>query len=96
MDRSTLGVPDPEMRERTTPATRAEQPRRSVTGVPAARVHQILGIIERHAAIPLSGFDVYVSVMGGIKLTEPAADVPIALAIASAATSASSEKSRFV
>lgn len=67
-----------------TVATRSEQPRRSVTGVPAARVHQILGIIERHAAIPLSGFDVYVSVMGGIKLTEPAADVPIALAIASA------------
>lgn len=62
----------------------ADQPRRSVTGVPASRVHQVLGIIERHAAVPLSTFDVYVSVMGGIKLTEPGADLPVALAIASA------------
>ena len=41
-------------------------------------------MIERHAGIPLSSFDVYVSVMGGIKLTEPGADLPIALAIISA------------
>ena len=64
--------------------TRAEQPRRSVTGVPSARLHQVLGVIERHAGIPLSSFDVYVTVMGGIKLSEPGADLPMALAIVSA------------
>lgn len=64
--------------------TRADQPRRSVTGFPTSRVHQVLGIIERHAAMPLSSFEVYVSVMGGFRITEPGADLPVALAVASA------------
>jgi DNA repair protein RadA/Sms len=62
----------------------APQPRRSITGLVPARVHQILGILERHAAYPMRGHEVYVSVMGGIRVTEPAADLPVALAIASA------------
>jgi len=62
----------------------APAPRRAVNGLPSARVHQILGVLERHLAIPLRRHEVYVSVMGGIKVTEPAADLPIALAIASA------------
>jgi DNA repair protein RadA/Sms len=62
----------------------APQPRRAVNGLPPARVHQILGVLERHLAIPLRRHEVYVSVMGGIKVSEPAADLPIALAIASA------------
>ncbi|MCL1599641.1 MAG: DNA repair protein RadA [Actinomycetia bacterium] len=64
--------------------TEAPQPRRAVTGLPAARVHQLLGVLERHAAMPLRQFEVYVSVMGGIKVTEPAVDLPVALAVASA------------
>lgn len=62
----------------------AHQPRRAVNGLPPARVHQILGVLERHLAIPLRRHEVYVSVMGGIKVSEPAADLPIALAITSA------------
>jgi DNA repair protein RadA/Sms len=62
----------------------ALQPRRSITGLVPARVHQILGILERHAGYPMRSHEVYVSVMGGIRVTEPAADLPVALAIASA------------
>jgi DNA repair protein RadA/Sms len=64
----------------------APQPRRAITGLVPARVHQILGVLERHLALPLRRFDVYVSVMGGMRITEPAADLPAALAIASAYT----------
>jgi len=62
----------------------APQPRRAVTGMAASRVHQILGVLERHLAIPLRSHEVYVSVMGGIRVSEPAADLPTALAVASA------------
>jgi DNA repair protein RadA/Sms len=62
----------------------AVQPRRSVTGLVPARVHQVVGILERHAGFPLRSHEVYVSVMGGVRVTEPAADLPVALAIASA------------
>lgn len=65
-------------------STEMLQPRRAVTGLPTTRVHQIIGVLERHAALPLRQFEVYVSVMGGVKITEPAADLPVALAIASA------------
>jgi DNA repair protein RadA/Sms len=64
----------------------APQPRRAITGLVPARVHQILGVLERHLALPLRRLDVYVSVMGGMRITEPAADLPAALAIASAYT----------
>lgn len=62
----------------------APQPRRAVNGMASSRVHQILGVLERHLAIPLRSHEVYVSVMGGIKVSEPAADLPTALAVASA------------
>jgi DNA repair protein RadA/Sms len=67
----------------------APQPRRAVTGLVPARVHQILGVLERHLVLPLRKYDVYVSVMGGMRITEPAADLPAALAIASAYTGVS-------
>ena len=63
--------------------TNADQPRRAVNGAPSSRVHQVIGVLERHAAMPLRLHEVYVNVMGGIKVTEPGADLPIALAIAS-------------
>ena len=64
----------------------APQPRRSVKGLPAARVHQILAALERHAEVPLGGHEVYVSAMGGLRVAEPAADLAVALAVASAAS----------
>ena len=64
--------------------TQAPQPRRVVNGVDSSRVAMLLAVLERRAGLPLSGFDVYVSTVGGIRLTEPGADLAIALAIASA------------
>jgi len=65
------------------------QPRRSVKGLEAARVHQILAVLERHAGLALHQHDVYVSVVGGIQVRDPAADLPVALAVASSLAEAS-------
>lgn len=64
--------------------SQAPQPRRVVNGVDGSRVAMLLAVLERRAGMPLSGYDVYVSTVGGIRLTEPGADLAIALAIASA------------
>lgn len=59
------------------------QPRRSVRGVEPARVHQLLAVLERHAAMGFGGHDVYVNVVGGLRIREPAADLAVAMALAS-------------
>jgi DNA repair protein RadA/Sms len=63
----------------------APQPRRVVNGVESSRVAMLLAVLERRAGITLSSSDVYVSTVGGIRIHEPAADLAIALAVASAA-----------
>ncbi|MGD2051773.1 MAG: DNA repair protein RadA, partial [Acidimicrobiia bacterium] len=63
--------------------TTTPQPRRSVKGLEAARVHQVLAVLERHAGLVLHQHDVYVSVVGGIQVRDPAVDLPVALAVAS-------------
>lgn len=68
------------------PVVTPQQLRRSVRGVEAARVHQLLAVLERHAMLRFSDREVYVSVVGGMRLTEPAADLAIALALASSLT----------
>lgn len=65
--------------------TQAPQPRRVVNGVDSSRVAMVLAVLERRARVSLSSADVYVSTVGGIRVTEPAADLAIALAVASAA-----------
>jgi len=62
----------------------APQPRRVVNGVDGSRVAMLLAVLERRAGLKLSDADVYVSTVGGIRLTEPGADLAIALAITSA------------
>ncbi len=64
--------------------TSAPNPRRVTNGVDASRVAMLLAVLERRAGMKLSESDVYVSTVGGIRLTEPGADLAIALAIASA------------
>ena len=64
--------------------SQAPQPRRVVNGVDSSRVAMLLAVLERRAGMPLSGYDVYVSTVGGIRITEPGADLAIALALASA------------
>jgi DNA repair protein RadA/Sms len=64
--------------------TSAPQPRRVVNGVDSSRVAMLLAVLERRAGIKLSAVDVYVSTVGGMRLSEPGADIAIAIAIASA------------
>jgi DNA repair protein RadA/Sms len=59
------------------------QPRRSVKGVEVARLHQILAVLERHGGVSFGGLDVYVNVTAGLRIREPAADLPVALALVS-------------
>ncbi len=61
----------------------APQPRRSVTGLATRRVHQILAVLDRHAKLDCVRCDVFLSVVGGLTIDEPAADLAAALAIAS-------------
>jgi DNA repair protein RadA/Sms len=65
-------------------ASQAPNPRRVTNGVDPSRVAMLLAVLEKRAGLQLAGLDVYVSTVGGIRLTEPAADLAIALAIASA------------
>jgi len=59
-------------------------PRRLATGIDAARLLQVLGVLERRVGLSFGGQDVYVSVAGGLRIAEPAVDLPLALALASA------------
>jgi DNA repair protein RadA/Sms len=61
-----------------------QMPRRLATGVELPRVLQVLAVLERRAGLRFGDQDVYVSVAGGVKVSEPAIDLPLALALASA------------
>jgi DNA repair protein RadA/Sms len=65
--------------------TSSERPRRTTSGVDSSRVAMILAVLQQHAGIRLHHHDVFVSSVGGARLTEPSNDIAIALAIASAA-----------
>jgi len=58
--------------------------RRKVSGVSSDRVGMIIAVLEKRAEMRLAADDVFVNVAGGVKIAEPAADLAIALAIASA------------
>lgn len=61
------------------------QPKRSVVGLDANRMVMTLAVLARHVDLPTSSLDVFASVAGGVRVTEPAADLAVALAVASAA-----------
>ena len=63
--------------------TDAAMPRRTSIGVDQARLPQIVAVLERHANIRIRDNDVYVSAVGGIRVMEPAMDLPVALAMTS-------------
>lgn len=58
-------------------------PRRLANNLDQQRVAMILAVLERHAGFALGTHDIYASVAGGLRIVEPAADLGIALAIAS-------------
>lgn len=59
-------------------------PRRMTTGADFNRVSMLIAVLEKRAGLALSNQDVYLNVVGGLRIGEPAADLAIALAIASA------------
>ena len=61
-----------------------QMPRRLANGVDSGRLLQVLAVLERHAGLPFGQHDVYVSLSGGMRVAEPAADLALALALVSA------------
>ncbi|MCV3272427.1 DNA repair protein RadA [Roseobacter sinensis] len=60
------------------------QARRTVVGWDGGRLAMILAVLEARCGIPFAGLDVYLNVAGGMKVTEPAADLAVAAALLSA------------
>jgi DNA repair protein RadA/Sms len=58
-------------------------PRRSANGFDVNRLYLLLAVLSRRAGLPVGNQDVYVNVVGGVRLTEPAADLAVTLAVAS-------------
>jgi DNA repair protein RadA/Sms len=59
-------------------------PRRVVSGLDRNRVAMVLAVLGRHAGIGLGAADVFVNVVGGVRVDDPGADLAVALAVASA------------
>ena len=59
-------------------------PRRVVSGLDRNRVALVLAVLGRHAGIGLGSADVFVNVVGGVRVDDPGADLAVALAVASA------------
>ncbi len=61
-----------------------EQPRRVVSGLDRNRLALVLAILHRHGRVVTGGADVFVNVVGGVRVDEPGCDLAVALAVASA------------
>ncbi|MGE2690229.1 DNA repair protein RadA [Mycolicibacterium pulveris] len=57
--------------------------RRAVSGIDSARAAMITAVLDKHAELGVSGHDIYLSTVGGMRLTDPSADLAVAVAIAS-------------
>jgi DNA repair protein RadA/Sms len=64
-------------------------PRRMVNGIDRNRVALVLAVLARHAGVSTGTSDVFVNVVGGVRVDEPGADLAVALAVASAVRGAS-------
>ena len=58
-------------------------PRRMATGIDLSRIIMLIAVLEKRAGLRLSSYDTYINIVGGLKLTEPSADLGAVLAIAS-------------
>jgi DNA repair protein RadA/Sms len=58
-------------------------PRRQSLGIDKGRLHMLTAVLSVHTGLDLSGHDVFVNAAGGAKLSEPAADLAVAVAVAS-------------
>jgi DNA repair protein RadA/Sms len=62
-----------------------EIPRRVVSGIDRNRLALVLAVLARHGGVGVGSADVFVNVVGGVRVDEPGADLAVALAVASAA-----------
>lgn len=60
-------------------------PKRAASGFDLNRLNLLTAVLSRRTKLDLSEFDVYINIVGGIKISEPAADLAVCMAIASAA-----------
>lgn len=60
-------------------------PKRAASGYDLNRVNLLVAMLERRTKLSLSDYDIYLNIVGGIRITEPAADLAVCLAIGSAA-----------
>jgi len=60
-------------------------PRRAVSGLDSSRLAMVLAVLERRLRVRLSDREVFAATVGGMRINEPAADLAVALAVASAA-----------
>jgi DNA repair protein RadA/Sms len=59
-------------------------PRRAVSGIDHARAAMITAVLEKHARLTIAANDIYLSTVGGMRLTDPSSDLAVAIALASA------------
>lgn len=62
-------------------------PKRAASGIDLNRVNLLIAMLERRTKLKLADMDIYINIAGGIRLTEPAADLAVCMAIASASKS---------
>jgi DNA repair protein RadA/Sms len=62
----------------------APMPRRSATGLDSARLALLLAVLEQRAGVKVADAEVYASVAGGVRVSEPGVDLAVALAVAGA------------
>ncbi|MNL14315.1 hypothetical protein D3C87_1352500 [compost metagenome] len=58
-------------------------PRRTALGIDVNRLHLLTAVLDRHLDVRLAHNDIFINVVGGLKLVEPAADLAVAAAILS-------------
>lgn len=63
--------------------TQASNPRRLCVGLDGTRLAMILAVLHRHAGLQIGNQDVFVNVVGGVRVLEPASDLAVAMAIIS-------------
>ncbi len=63
-------------------------PRRAVVGLDSARLAMILAVLDTRCGVRMSGNDVYLNVAGGLRISEPAADLAVAAALVSSLSGA--------
>ena len=70
-----------EVQALTVPVPQGAQGRRNANGLEAGRLAMLLAVIERRAGVAVTSNDVYVSTVGGARLSEPGSDLGVAMAV---------------